>query len=391
MFFAPPDAHAQQQDAIVFVLDDVSDADLDLVATPAIDGLAQEGIRFRRAYSMPLCSASRFAMMFGQWRPAGTEAACEATEDFTAIRPNLPTMMRCQGYTSACFGKWHVGTATPWQRVAEQTGFGTWLAGMPGNVKNCGGTSYTDWVRVDQGVAAQSSEYNTEAIRDAFLGWWPTASSPRFAWVALQAPHAPIHRPPAHMLPPNYPPTQSNRERWEAMLVSADKAIGDMLSAVDLSQTVVIVVADNGTPAQVATTAAKGTTLEAGIRIPMVWHIPAMIGGYESEVLVHLSDIMLGLRMALGISPDAKIGHPWVYSARDSSASPFKAINRWGSVEDHAIIEQRWKLREVDGVFYLYDLENDPGETSPLPPVGENFQRLCRILKAVKASGSDRR
>lgn len=370
------------QNVVVFVLDDISDRDLDALYTPAIDAVAAEGLRFRRAYSMPLCSASRYCMLFGKWRIKGTGAACDATEDFTQ-EESLADVFRSEGYSTACFGKWHAGSATPWPSVAQKTGFDTWRAGMPGNVRNCGGSSYTDWVRVDDGVVTRETEYQTRALRDAFLEWWPQTPGPRFAWVALQAPHGPFHRPPASMLPPNWPPTPSSRLRWEAMAASADKAIGEMLAAVDLSDTVVVILADNGSPSSLAPFPAKGSVFEGGVRVPMVWYVPNMSETGETHALIHVSDIKGIMESLLGRSDHARLGRDWLYVGRDGRGSPIKAVNRWGSVYERAIIESRWKLREVDGVEELYDLETDPEESSPLPPQGENYERLRRIMEQM--------
>ncbi|MCL5270086.1 MAG: sulfatase-like hydrolase/transferase, partial [bacterium] len=82
------------------------------LATPAIDSLARDGIRFTDAHSpSTICTPSRYGLLTGRypWRPE----SCWAY-NYTALlidpgRPTLPSMLKKAGYATACFGKWHLG------------------------------------------------------------------------------------------------------------------------------------------------------------------------------------------------------------------------------------------------------------------------------------------
>ena len=82
-----------------------------------------------------------------------------------------------------------------------------------------------------------------------------------------------------------------------ARIVSADVALGEMLAALDLDRTLVVVVADNGTPPDVAPfpERAKGTTFEHGVRVPMVIAGPGVVPGVV-RTPVHLADLFETLR-----------------------------------------------------------------------------------------------
>ena len=79
------------------------------VATPAIDSLAESGIRFRRAYcASPLCAPSRASMMTGR-------LPSQLGMDDNVAVPSTPFPDRCMGrifaeagYDCAYAGKWHV-------------------------------------------------------------------------------------------------------------------------------------------------------------------------------------------------------------------------------------------------------------------------------------------
>lgn len=84
------------------------------VPTPNLDRLAAEGMRFTDAHSpSTVCTPSRYGVMTGRMPFrlnykgvfTGVEGPCLITGD----RLTLPEMLRGKGYTTALFGKWHIG------------------------------------------------------------------------------------------------------------------------------------------------------------------------------------------------------------------------------------------------------------------------------------------
>jgi arylsulfatase A len=84
------------------------------VATPNIDRLAREGMRFTNAHSpSTVCTPSRYSLLTGKmafrinYRSVfeGVGGPCLIKED----QLTLPQMLRNQGYATAMTGKWHVG------------------------------------------------------------------------------------------------------------------------------------------------------------------------------------------------------------------------------------------------------------------------------------------
>jgi len=84
------------------------------VVTANIDRLASEGMRFTDAHSAStVCTPTRYSVMTGRMEfrtglPGvftGAGGPCLIEES----RLTLPQMLRRQGYTTACFGKWHIG------------------------------------------------------------------------------------------------------------------------------------------------------------------------------------------------------------------------------------------------------------------------------------------
>lgn len=90
------------------------------IATPNIDRLATEGMRFTDAHSpSAVCTPTRYALLTGRyaWR---TRLQKNVIGPFSSPliaerQLTVPTMLREQGYTTACIGKWHLGWNWPKQ------------------------------------------------------------------------------------------------------------------------------------------------------------------------------------------------------------------------------------------------------------------------------------
>lgn len=85
------------------------------VATPNLDRLAREGMRFTDAHSpCTVCTPTRYGLLTGQMpfrvRNGGTVFAGVGGPSLIAPgRFTLPGMLKDCGYATACVGKWHVG------------------------------------------------------------------------------------------------------------------------------------------------------------------------------------------------------------------------------------------------------------------------------------------
>jgi len=105
---------------IVVLLSDQERYDLsrpgnDAVATPNIDRLSREGVRFENAYTpTSICSPARASLLTGRYPHShGMVNNCHEAD---AIRPDLPGSMEtygerlaAAGYRNMYVGKWHVG------------------------------------------------------------------------------------------------------------------------------------------------------------------------------------------------------------------------------------------------------------------------------------------
>lgn len=85
------------------------------VATPHLDRLAREGMRFTDAHSpCTVCTPARYSLMTGQmaFRVPNGGTVFTGVGGPSLIAPGrltLPAMLKANGYSTACVGKWHVG------------------------------------------------------------------------------------------------------------------------------------------------------------------------------------------------------------------------------------------------------------------------------------------
>lgn len=115
-------SHAADKPNILLILaDDLGYGDVrcyndqSKVATPHIDRLAREGMRFTDAHSpATVCTPTRYSLMTGQmaFRVPNGSRVFDGIGGPSLIAPGrltLPAMLRANGYATACVGKWHVG------------------------------------------------------------------------------------------------------------------------------------------------------------------------------------------------------------------------------------------------------------------------------------------
>lgn len=282
------------------------------VATPHLDRLAAQGMRFTQAYAEPQCSPTRAALLSGQYgaRTGVFRVTHEAQAPHTYLRPpeattalspevaTLARTLRSAGYTTGLSGKWHI---VPEYHAAP--------------LRSRDGGKYFDRYGFDFCGDADENVHNgdkaTVAITDDIIGFIErNRARPWFAYAAHFTPHTRLIAPAAlvekhaargykRTTAPNGRFAERPTAEYLAMLEHLDTNVGRLLAKLDelklADNTLVVFTSDNGGLQVVASCAplraGKGAPYEGGIRVPLIVRWPGKIQpGTTSDVPVHTID-----------------------------------------------------------------------------------------------------
>ena len=213
-------APAGAPNVLVILLDDVgfghAGAFGGAVATPTMDRLAKEGLRYNSFHTTALCSPTRAALLTGRnHHSVGTGVVIEMGTGFpgyTGIVPNttagLPEILRQNGYTTAAFGKWHntpdneINPAGPFDRwpTGKIWGFEYFYGFMNGETHQYYPVLYRNTTPVAQPKSPEEGYHVTNDLVDEAIGWLnqvraTNPEKPWFAYFSTGAVHAPHHTP----------------------------------------------------------------------------------------------------------------------------------------------------------------------------------------------------
>ena len=378
-----PPVEFTRPNVILVILDDIGAHDIEVVDTPTIDMIANGGLNFRRGYAMPICAATRRTMMFGDyWERSGP--ICSTSISMDTPQSNwisIPNTFERQKYNTALFGKWHLGNnryGMPWQ-MTPRLGpyeFDDTFAVVPGNVASiCAGFEgdYYSWLSVENDISFVETRYQTIALRDDFIKWWQSTDGPKFAYVSFQAAHAPFDEPPAELLPylPDPIGKSPNRIQFEKLIISLDFILSQMLSVVDMDNTYIIVVGDNGTPPNAIgpgqiNTKVKTSPYEGGINVPFIIYGPGITPGISNSI-VSIVDILPTISNILNIPYDTIDGVSLMPVLSDPNVEVHDHIFA-SNDGDRAVVQSQYKLIRLQNIEKFFDLSADPQENNPIGP-----------------------
>ena len=180
-----PASPADPPSFLVVLTDDLGFSDLGCygseIATPPLDRLAANGLRFTQFYNTAKCHSSRVSLLSGRWcRQAGDESLSRAVI--------LPEVLKPAGYFTAMTGKWHLS------KQPTDFGFDRFFGHLSGACSYYGGDNSFRLNGQPWKVPAQGF-YTTVANVDHALTFLTEARSekkPWFLYLAFNAPHAPL-------------------------------------------------------------------------------------------------------------------------------------------------------------------------------------------------------
>jgi arylsulfatase A-like enzyme len=363
-----------------------------LPPTPHLASLAQQGVRFENAYANPVCSPTRACIITGRYgfrTGVGTAIGGAGSATLSASEFTLPEAITAAGtgHALAQFGKWHLATGT--NTPSTIGGWPHFAGSLQGAI-----SSYTNWTKSVNGVSAPgyTNYATTDVVNDAVAWINARGTNHWFAWVAFNAGHTPLHKPPTNLAPsyaslPGTPVHINNNPGlyFDAMIEAMDTEIGRLLAAVSLTNTHVIFIGDNGTDRgsiqpPYTSNRAKGTVYEGGTRVPWIIAGPAVTTpGGTNFTPVHVVDLfatileMAGTSTAAVVPSNVTIDSASLVATISAEASASRLIytevfdSPPGVNDARALRDSRYKfIQFADGHDEFYDLQTDPVELNNL-------------------------
>ena len=409
---------------VVFILaDDLGYGDLSCYGhpeakTPVIDRLAREGVRFTQHYANgPECSPTRTAFLTGRYqqRAGGLECAIgtgnvgryddairlakERQLGLPANQAVLPSALKKPGYASGVFGKWHLGYEPQFNPLEH--GWDDFFGYMGGNVHYFNHRELSDLHVLYRGrLPVYEEGYMTHLITDSSLAFIErNKDRPFFLFVSHETPHFPFQGPgDAKKLVDKTNWTEPDAKAYVAMLEDLDREVGRVLATLKKHKleknTLVVFVSDNGGFARAANmgplNGAKSTTLEGGIRVPLIMRWPGHIQpGTTSRQVCATFDLTFSILNLAGAGVPAKrldgfdlVNHI-TGSKKDFERTLFwrgkRGERTWSAVRSGDLKY----VRKVEGETseWLFDLASDIGEKNDLSKSRPgDVKRLKKLL-----------
>ncbi len=379
--------------------------------TPHIDRLAAQGLKLTRYHNCQNCQPTRAALMSGQYGARTGVYTVGGIERFNwqsrPLRPvdnvqqlpldraTIAQQLKAAGYSTAMFGKWHLGQNGDYH--PGRRGFDEAIVTMGQHF------NFATQPKVDVPKGVYLADWLTDKAVDFIQR---KKAGPFFLYLPHFGVHSPHDAKPELIEKFKSKPAAGGHHSttYAAMIASVDESVGRVMRTLDelgiADNTVVIFSSDNGGVGgylregikkggditdNAPLRSGKGSLYEGGIRDPFLVRWPGVTkpGSTCDVPTIHIDVFPTLLELAAAKSPAKQPldGESLVKLFRDPSAALQRdAIfqhfpgylgagdNLWRTTPVGLIQVGDWKLMEFfeDGRLELYNLRDDIGETKNL-------------------------
>ncbi|MFK7789364.1 MAG: arylsulfatase, partial [Phycisphaeraceae bacterium] len=391
---APASARSKSKNSkpnvVIFLADDQGFGDLSLhgnkdLATPHIDSLARDGVRFDRFYVCAVCAPTRAEFLTGRYHPrTGVHGVTRGAERLNLDESTIADAFSSAGYATGCFGKWHNGMQYPYHPRAR--GFDTFVGYCSGHWGD-----YFDAELERDGEYFQSKGYITDAVTDEAIQFIEkNKDEPFFCYVPLPTPHSPMQVPDKYWDRHKNKPFKMKHKQADdhtraalAMVENIDDNVGRVLKKLDelklADNTIVVYFSDNGPNGNrwnAEMKGKKGSVDEGGLRVPMMMRLPWTINQtesfnfYASVAAIDLYPTLIalaGINRVGGKPFDGINIAPFLLPnyGKDAKLEPvlvMKLQQRMIFAHQNGRVSVRYESYRLDHRGRLYDLKQDPGQ-----------------------------
>ena len=394
------------------------------IETPNIDKLAEGGMLFRNAYSMPQCTPTRVTLLTGQypfrhgwtnhWDVPRWGAGCHFDPD---LNISFARVLRDAGYATAIAGKWQINDFRVQPRILEEHGFDEWSVWTGGEGANPVSNEryWNPYIYTDKEPSrTYEGKFGPDIFNDFLVDFvHRNRDRPMLVYYPMALTHGPLVETPLE------PFAETPLERHKAMVRYTDYLVGRLAKAFDdagiRENTIIIFTTDNGTGRRITgrlngrlVRGGKAQLTENGPRQPFVVNGPGLVpAGVQTDELTDFSDLfptfceLAEAPLPTGVQLDGKsiakvllgkekVGpRNWILAMGFGAAIlDEQGVRGTKDYAPRAVRDKRYKVHVYDGeVRHLYDLHRDPSETrdllgSALPEHRAALERLRAVVEA---------
>ena len=422
---------AAPPNVILFLADDLGYGDLgcfghSVIQSPNLDAFAKQGVRLTQCYAgSAVCSPSRSALLTGRtpyrngvytWLAEKSEVHLRRSE------VTLPLILQKAGFATAHVGKWHLNGLfnDPAQPQPNDHGYDWWMATQ----NNAAPTHENPSNFVRNGTpVGEMQGYSAPLVVGEAVRWLREKRDPArpfFLTVWTHEPHYPIKSDPKFKA--LYPQLADDVQReHHANVTQMDDAFGQLVKALgDLrleESTFVFFTSDNGPEGDGIKAPGRGSTgglrgrkrdlHEGGIRVPAIVRWPGKIPANSTlDVPVIGSDVLPTVLAVTGANA-ASLGNrtldgvnvlPLLQGESNTVERPQPLFWRLDMAPNAKIALRAGDMKiladPARDVFEMYDLKNDPQETTDLreskpAEFAELKKRLLDNSALIETEGPD--
>ncbi len=406
---------------LLILADDIGYGDIaalgnNIIQTPNLDQLHAESSRFTQFHVSPTSSPSRAALMTGRHNDnTGVWHTVNGRSLILERETTMAQIFKENGYSTAIFGKWHLGDNYPFR--PEDKGFEQTLVahgGGVGQTMDYWDNDYFDDHYNHNGTWESIDGYCNDVWfsgAKSFIAETKSQNKPFFCYLATNVAHSPYWVDDIYSEP--YKGVENvAHPQFYGMIANLDEHIGDItnyLKSIDLmDNTIIIFMTDNGT-AQGAKVdqvldgfvtkgqnagmrGIKASMYEGGHRVPLFIHWKdggISVGQDVGELTAHY-DILPTLIELCGLDVDPAVEDNMdgtsLVSLIDGDNSEFK--DRLVVVDSNRNdVPEKWfrtsamlgTWRLINGVE-LYDLSSDPEQRNDI--AAQHPDMVAKISKA---------
>lgn len=372
------------------------------VKTPQIARMASEGLTFTDFHSnSSVCSPTRAAFLTGRYQQrvgiVDVIARHLDTPGMKTTELTIPRLMKQNGYRTALFGKWHLGTEPEHNPVHH--GFDEFVGYLNGAADY---HNHRDWYN---GLQRRDIKgYTTHLITDHSVRFIKeNKDEPFFLYVSHEAVHLPFQTP-ADTLENRSKKKLTRQEMWDPkrirpkykiMLEEMDKGLGQILDTVRsegiAENTFVFFFSDNGAIGAGGSNkpfrGGKFSNYEGGHRVPAIAWWPGKIDADSTTNATTMAMDLLPTIMefaAITVPKTRKLdGTSMAQLMLNEAEFPDRKLF-WGYEPKlgTAMRDGQWKLQTKGDVVELYDLSKDIREATNI--ADKHLNRTKEMKAAIE-------